>query len=87
MTTGTIISTCIVIAAVCGLVMRTILKKKAALLETAIATEDFENVTKTSNYGKVPFIIALVVGALAIGTVFALIMAAVFTGGVVFFTG
>lgn len=87
METGAVMFVCAVTIVVCGLIMRAVLKKKNELFEKAIAAENTEDITKNSNYGKVPFIIALIIGALAAGTIFVLIMTAVFSGTAILFTG
>lgn len=87
MSTGTVMLACIVITAVCGLIMHSILKKRDTLLEAAIVAENTEDITRTSNHGKIPFVIALVIGALAAGMLFVLIMASVFSGAAILFAG
>lgn len=83
----TVMFVCAATIVICGLVMHAILKKKNELFEAAIMAENTEDINKTSNYGKIPFIVALVTGALAAGIIFILAMALVFSGTTKLFAG
>lgn len=76
MDVGTLMLACFVIAAICGLLMYYIVKRKNELFNTAIAAEDIdaEAIAKASTYKKGPFIIALIVGIIATGTLFILML-------------
>ena len=82
METETVMLTCAVIAAIFGLVMYCIVKRKNELFEQAITAEDIdtEAITKAYSYGKIPFIIALVIGAIAVFIIFILTASLFFSG-------
>lgn len=83
----TMMIVCFVTAAVCGLVMYYSRKKNAKMIDKAIVTEDAEAFAKACSHGKIPFVIALVIGAIAAGTFLVLALALAFGGGVKLFTG